>query len=475
MMTEYIRTNGIIPAVKSPFNALVIDDEPQVRTLVADVLRSDGWTVVEASTAAEGIAQLTERRWAFIICDVMLGESDGYEVLRQFNESHSDARFILMTGQGSAAGALDATATGAYDYLVKPFKVDDILQLAASAREYFKLREQHLRAAPIQAAPGYVSEIPLIGKSPKFVDCLKLVGRVAATNLPVLITGESGTGKEVVAQAIHHRSHRANAPFVAVNCGAIPVELIESELFGHARGSFTGADRERVGLWEEANGGTIFLDEITETSPLFQVKLLRALQQGEIRRVGSNRMQKIDVRVIAATNRDIEEEVKAGRFRQDLMYRLNAVTIYLPPLRERIEDIADLAVHFSRQVQSPNMTPPSFSPAALRTLKRYNWQGNVRELENAVLHAVSLSEDVIYPEHLPVRIRMFEQTATAVPDADGSGERRAGERWQTLAEMEEKYVSQVLAATDGNKQAASRILNIDRKTLTRILKRGLEE
>jgi two-component system response regulator AtoC len=458
--------------VKESLKALVIDDEPQVCTLVADILRSDGWEVEEADTAESGIGKLVAENWALIICDVMLGEGDGYEVLRQFAQLESEARFVLMTGQGSAAGALDATAIGAYDYLVKPFKVDDILNIANSVREHFKLREQYLKFQTTAPSRGYVSEIPLIGKSPKFVECLKLVGRVAATNLPVLITGESGTGKEVVAQAIHQRSNRATNPFVAVNCGAIPVELIESELFGHARGSFTGADRERMGLWEEADGGTIFLDEITETSPLFQVKLLRALQQGEIRRVGSNRTQKIDVRVIAATNRDIEEEVKEGRFRQDLMYRLNAVTIYLPPLRDRIEDIAELAQHFARQVQSSNIKPPKFSPSALKRLEKYNWRGNVRELENAVLHAVSLCDDVIYPEHLPARIQNYEQTVNGMPEAVQENSLKSPDKWLTLSEMEEKYVVQVLSATDGNKQAASRLLNIDRKTLTRILKRS---
>lgn len=462
----------ILSGVNQALKALIIDDEPQVRGLVADILRADNWEVCEAPSAETGIGMLREQNWSLIICDVMLGEGDGYSVLRQFTEHESDARFVLMTGQGSAAGALDATAIGAYDYLVKPFKIDDILTLAHSVREHFKLREQHIKSLSVPSAPGYVSEIPLIGKSPKFVECLKLVGRVAATNLPVLITGESGTGKEVVAQAIHQRSNRASNSFVAVNCGAIPVELIESELFGHARGSFTGADRERIGLWEEADEGTIFLDEITETSPLFQVKLLRALQQGEIRRVGSNRTQKMNVRVIAATNRDIEEEVKEGRFRQDLMYRLNVVTIYLPPLRERIVDISELAQHFARQVESLAIETPSFSPAALKMLERYNWQGNVRELENAVLHAVSLSDKVIYPEHLPVRIQMFEKDATMIQEIGLESSPNTNQKWLTLGEMEEKYISQVLASTDGNKQAAARLLNIDRKTLTRILKRA---
>ncbi len=209
----------------------------------------------------------------------------------------------------------------------------------------------------------------------------------------------------MIARAIHQRSRRAAGAFVPVNCGAIPVELIESELFGHARGSFTGADRERVGLWEEANDGTLFLDEITETNPLFQVKLLRALQQGEIRRVGSNQNKKLDVRVIAATNRDIEREVRENRFRQDLMYRLNAVTVELPPLRERVEDIPLLAEHFAGQIRPSDAPPVKFSSAAIEMLKKYEWQGNVRELENAILHAVSMCDDVIYPEHLPRQIR----------------------------------------------------------------------
>src|SRR4029077_1850790 len=220
------------------------------------------------------------------------------------------------------------------DYLIKPFMVDDVLHVTKFVREQNK--PQSVKGKSVEhLVEGYTSDITLIGKSPKFVNCMKMVGRVSPTDLPILISGESGTGKEVVAKAIHQRSNRKSGAFVTVNCAAIPVELIESELFGHAKGSFTGADRERAGLWEEADGGTIFLDEITETSPMFQVKLLRVLQESEIRRVGSNRTIKVNVRVIAATNRDIEIEVNEGRFRQDLMYRLNAVTIHLPPLRER--------------------------------------------------------------------------------------------------------------------------------------------
>jgi len=466
--------NDILTNVKKDLYALVIDDEPLVSDFVTQVLRSEGWNVSEARTAEQAFEMLSEQKWLLVFCDVVLGGTDGYEVLRRFSEKQSEARFVLMTGHGSAVGALDATAHGAYDYLVKPFTVDDILNITKIVGEEHQHRSKPETAKSQSSLLDYASDIPLIGKSPKFVECLKMVGRVAATNLPVLITGESGTGKEVVALAIHQRSKRAAGAFVPVNCGAIPVELIESELFGHARGSFTGADRERVGLWEEADGGTLFLDEITETSALFQVKLLRALQQGEIRRVGSNQTKKLDVRVIAATNRDIEEEVRDNRFRQDLMYRLNAITIELPPLRERVEDIPLLAEHFALQTRPTDAAPVKFSSAAMKILKKYGWQGNVRELENAVLHAVSMCDDIIYPENLPLRIRNFTDEATMPPPAADSPA-SVKRQWVTLAAMEAKYIAEVLSSTGGNKQAAARILDIDRKTLTRVVNRNESE
>ncbi len=451
--------------------ALVIDDEPQVSALVSRVLQDDGWTVSQASDAAEATQKLKEQTWSLVFCDVVLGGPDGYSVLRDFTEIQPTASFILMTGQGSAAGALEATSTGAYDYLLKPFTIDDILKISSTIKEQLRGRKQRGRTGSQQLPRGYESDLHLIGTSATFVECLKMVGRVAGTSLPVLITGESGTGKEVVARAIHQRSKRAQNRFTTVNCGAIPTELIESELFGHARGSFTGAERERIGLWEEATGGTLFLDEITETNPLFQVKLLRALQEGEIRRVGSNRTVKVDVRVIAASNSNIETEVSEGRFRQDLMYRLNAVTINLPPLRERAEDIPLLAEHFVREVDPMEPISRHFSPAAFAVMQKYDWPGNIRELENAVLHAVSLSDDIIYPEHLPSRI-MAATLAKASANEDGTRDvQEAAEDLGSLADVEQEYVARVLAHTNGNKQAASRILNIDRKTLSRIINR----
>ena len=457
--------------MKNSLSALVIDDDSQIRGFLTEVLRTDKWTVHEASNAENAFEILKEQKLMLVFCDVNLGGVDGYAVLRRFIDEQPDAKFVLMTGYESAAGALEATAIGAYDYLVKPFSVDDIFNISATVREHF---QRTAETSTANTSTGYQSTINLIGRSPAFVESMKMVGRVASTNLPVLISGESGTGKEVVARAIHERSNRTAGEFVAVNCGAIPVELIESELFGHARGSFTGASSERVGLWEEANGGTIFLDEITETAQLFQVKLLRALQQGEIRRVGSNRTLKVDVRVIAATNRNIEIEAQEGRFRQDLMYRLNAVTINLPPLRERREDIPLLAAFFAGRVLPPDSPKITFSQAALEMLQNADWQGNVRELENAVLHAVSLADQIIYPEHLPLRVQKPNSNSVQLNETITNFVNESAlnpPEWNSLAEMQAKYVRQVLEHTKGNKQAAARLLQIDRKTLARIIGR----
>jgi DNA-binding NtrC family response regulator len=300
---------------------------------------------------------------------------------------------------------------------------------------------------------------------------MKLVGRVADTNLPVLITGESGTGKEIVARAIHRRSARTEKPFVAVNCGALPAELIESELFGHVRGSFTGATVDRRGLWQEADRGTVFLDEITETTPAFQVKLLRALQEGEIRRVGSNQTQRVDVRVIAATNRDAEDEVRQGRFRQDLLYRLNAVTIHLPALRERREDIRSLAKYFVERTLGPDARPIGFSKEALWMLDNYDWPGNIRELENAIVRATALCDQIVRPEDLPERVRRSFKAIGKETNGVRTEAIDDDEVLLPLSEIERRHILRVLSRTGGNKQAAARILGIDRTTLQRKLER----
>jgi DNA-binding NtrC family response regulator len=464
--------------------ALVIDDNELVRSNVAEVLRADGWDVSEVESAERAFEMLKSDRWALVFCDVKLSDkhdAEGYAVLRRFVGEQPDAQIVLMTGHASAAGALDAVSFGAYDYLSKPFENEQVLDIARSVRRGIEKRERPGTTGELPPTPVYVSDINLVGASAAFVEVMKLVGRVASTSLPVLITGESGTGKEVVARAIHQRSSRAEMPFVAVNCGAVPAELIESELFGHVKGSFTGAHADRRGLLQEADGGTILLDEITETTPAFQVKLLRALQEGEIRRVGSNHTSKVDVRVIAASNRDVERETSEGRFRQDLFYRLNAVTIYLPPLRERREDIIQLARHFAARAQPPDCPPISFSRAALQALTAYDWPGNIRELENAVIRAVALCDQVVRPEDLPERVRDALAAAEAHGQAGVEGQEEEegvrpagsarGEEMLTLSELEGRHVARVLAHVGGNKQAAARVLGIDRTTLQRMIKR----
>ncbi|HYY58140.1 MAG TPA: sigma-54 dependent transcriptional regulator [Pyrinomonadaceae bacterium] len=448
--------------------ALVIDDEPGVRRFVAEALREEGWEVCEAETAEHAFDLLGEQQWSLVFCDVLLGGADGYAVLRRFAEEQPRAQVVLMTGRGSAAGALGATAGGAYDYLLKPFGVEQVCALSSSVRQRIERLARPASDADKSSVPAYASDITLVGRSPAFVEVMKLVGRVAPTNLPVLITGESGTGKEVVADAIHRHSARANQSFVAVNCGALPAELIESELFGHVRGSFTGAERDRGGLFEEAAGGTIFLDEITETPPAFQVKLLRALQKGEVRRVGSNQVIRVNARVIAASNRDVEEEVRQGRFRQDLLYRLNAMTIHLPPLRERREDILPLARHFAAALRAPGDPPVSFTRKAIYLLETYPWPGNIRELENVMARAATLCDHAVRPEDLPALIQQYSAADSPQQRTTASG---SNEEWPSLSEMEGRYVARVLAHTGGNKQAASRLLSVDPKTLDRMIKR----
>lgn len=449
--------------------ALVIDDDSQVRGFVSHVLQDDGWQVSEAASAEVAFEMLREQEWSTVFCDVVLGGADGFSVLKRFKDELPKTKVVLMTGHGSAAGALDATAFGAYDYLLKPFSHEALQALSAALAQQIT-QTTHRGRGSKRSAGFYESDIDLVGRSEVFIGVMKQVGRVAGTNLPVLLTGESGTGKEVVASALHQRSKRAKKPFVAVNCGAIPSELIESELFGHMRGSFTGAERDRRGLWEEADGGTVFLDEITETTPAFQVKLLRALQEGEIRRVGSNQTQKVDVRVIAASNRDVEEEVKAGRFREDLFYRLNAVSIVLPPLRDRREDILPLTKCFAER-GSPKNSSAVFSREALALFEVYPWPGNIRELENAVVRAAAMCEGAIRPADLPERIRNYSHPLAEINDHVTGAETEVPEDWVPLAQIEGRYVARVLEHTNGNKQAAARLLAVDRKTLDRMIKR----
>jgi two-component system, NtrC family, response regulator AtoC len=454
--------------------ALVVDDDPQLRKFVGEVLRGEAWEVTEADSAEQAFELLSKREWSVVFCDVILGGADGFSVLKRFKEELPRTKVVLMTGHGTASGALDATSFGAYDYLLKPFGLEELQLLSQALHEQLSSRPSRRSRVAHGSFPHQV-DVGVLGRSEAFIKVMKQVGRVAATNLPVLLSGESGTGKEVVASLLHSRSSRAGGPFVAVNCGAISAELIESELFGHIKGSFTGAERDRRGLWEEADKGTVFLDEITETTPAFQVKLLRALQEGEIRRVGSNHTQRVDVRVVAASNRNVEDEVEAGRFRKDLFYRLNAVSIVLPPLRERKEDILLLARSFAERVYSLS-AEVKFSLGALELLERYTWPGNIRELENAVVRATAICDGVIHVKDLPERVQKFKTPSENSTETDGAVEASelpplvVGD-WLSLSIIEGRYVEKVLAHTGGNKQAAARLLDVDRKTLDRMIKR----
>jgi two-component system response regulator AtoC len=452
--------------------ALVIDDEPDISRLIAEVLRQEGWDVTEAASAEEAYKLLPTETWGAVFSDVVLGGDDGFSVLRRFKQEIPATPVVLITGHASALGALDATSCGAYDYLLKPFEMEKLQALAQALKEQvLNYRPRQVRS-PV-ATTKYQPDLRLLGRSEAFIEVMKNIGRIASTNLPVLLIGESGTGKEVIAASLHSRSPRREHPFVAVNCGAISADLIESELFGHVKGSFPGADSDRPGLWEAADQGPIFLDEITETTSAFQVKALRALQQGEIRQVGSNETRKVDVRVIAASNRNVEDEVAEGRFRQDLFYRLNPASIRLPPLRERREDILLLAKSFAERVYS--LSPPvKFSQEVLQLLEQYSWPGNIRELENAVVMATAVCDGTIRVKDLPKPLQTYaasREENRMKNQGDGSSLEDTPEEHLPLSVVEGRHVARVLAYTGGNKQAAARLLNVDRKTLDRMIKR----
>lgn len=449
--------------------ALVIDDEAPVRSFVGEVLQGEGWEVTEAESAEQAFDLLRERDWSAVFCDVVLGGADGFSVLRLFQEEMPHTRVVMMTSQGTAAGAVDATAFGAYEYLLKPFGDDAVRSLSrAIAEDLISAPHGRLISHKVTASLSDL-DINLVSRSEAFIEVMKQVGRVATMNLPVLLIGESGTGKEFVAATLHRRSRRADKAFVAVNCGAIPAESIEAELFGNA--SLAGTDGDSRGLWEQADGGTIFLDEINKTTPAFQVKLLRVLQEGGIRRVGSNQTVSVNVRVIAASILDVEGEIESGKFRQDLLYRLNAVSIVLPPLRERREDILPLAHSFAERAYA--LSPPvTFSEEALELLQKYPWPGNIRELENAVVRAVALCEGRVRRQDLPERIRDYQREDRVGTSKEAkTTQPELEEELPSLAEMERRHVARVLAHTKGNKQAAARLLNVDRKTLDRMIKR----
>jgi two-component system response regulator AtoC len=440
---------------------LVVDDDPVTIDLLREVLSKEGYEVSTALSGEEAIAQGTDHFFDLIITDVRMGEKNGVEVLRFFRKSAPDTTVIMITAFGSIETAIEAIREGAYDYISKPFKLDEIKLTVRRALEQRRL---------VQENKHYRQELldkyqfkNVIGRTPQMFQVYKTIAKVADTKSTVLLCGERGTGKELIARSIHYNSRRNNRAFIPVDCASLVETLIESELFGHVRGAFTGASSAKRGLFEEAEGGTLFLDEVGNLNLTLQSKLLRFLQEHEIKRVGGTESIKVDIRIIAATNQPLEPLVKSGKFREDLFDRLNVVTITLPPLRERTEDIPFLASHFLQKFSEENHKNIShLSPEALEMLIRYSWPGNVRELEHTIERAVIFSiHPMILPEDLPKKIS--EKT--------GGSEILIPEKPLSLRELEKRYVLKVLQETGGNKKKASEILGIDRVTLYRILER----
>lgn len=440
---------------------LIVDDDTRNREMLAEALRQANFQVELAASGEEAIDNAGNREYDAVFSDIKMAAVSGMEVLETFRTTAPETPVVLMTAFGSVETAIQAMKQGAFDYITKPVNLDELVLVARRAVEHCRLVRDHRHLQHVfSERPRAASTI---GQSRKMVEVFKVVGKVARSRTAVLIHGESGTGKELIARAIHDNSPRAAHPFVAVNCSAIPDSLLESELFGHVKGSFTGAHAFRRGLLEESSGGTFFLDEVGDLSPAGQAKLLRALQEGEIRRVGSNEAIPVDLRVIAASRRSLHQLVNTGRFREDLFYRLNTVTITLPPLRERTEDIPLLAEFFlARHSTEKQPATASLSPSAIQALLRYPWPGNVRELEHVIERAVALaSHTVLSVDDLPVEIRNTGGSFTDQMDSLPG----------TLSALQREHVLKVLESTRGNKEQAARLLGISRRTLYRFLDR----
>lgn len=447
---------------------LVVDDDPDTRHLLSEVLEGEGYRVVAASGAEEALAAGKEAPFEVILSDIRLGpDLSGLDVLRAFKSIQPDSEVILITAFGSMETAIEAVKAGAFDYLSKPFKIDDVLNRVRRALESRKLVRETRSQAPPPGLPAPVSS--LVGRSPSMLEVYKKIGMVADSRATVLITGESGTGKELVARAIHTNGPRAQQRFLAVNCGAFTESLLESELFGHVRGSFTGASVNKVGIFEDANGGTVFLDEVSEMSAALQVKLLRTLEAQEVRPVGSNQSVRVDVRMIAASNQNLADLVMDGTFREDLYYRLRVIEIDLPPLRERAEDIPLLVEHFLQKLTAESGRTLTLSIEALSALVVYAWPGNVRELLNTLESAAALNRSgVITLQDLPPKLSPRSEHARAADLLFAE--------LPSLEELGRRYLQYVLKVTGNNKSQAADILGISRNTIYRMThRRPLED
>jgi DNA-binding NtrC family response regulator len=450
---------------------LVVEDKESMAQMLKDTLESEGYEVISAKTGTEGLKYLRESGIDLVLTDLKLPEKDGIEILRTSKEENQLTPVIVMTAFGSVETAVQAMKEGAFDFITKPFDIDHLLMLIKRA-----LETQRVFTENILLREEFASKLGLpkiVGKSAGITEVAQLVQKVALTKTTVLLLGESGTGKELFARAIHNLSHRRDYPFVPINCAAIPKNLLESELFGHEKGSFTGADAKKLGKFELADRGTIFLDEVGDMDHELQSKLLRAIQESEIERIGGVKTVKVDVRIVAASNRDLEKAVEDRDFREDLYYRLNVFPIQIPPLRERREDIPLLVEYFiSRYCLELKTTQKDISKDALNILMNYRWKGNVRELENTLERAIILCDgDMITPEHIVLNQR-------PVPDS--------AEQWQlegpledvakrALRIVETRRIGEALRKTKGNKSKAAEILRVSYKTLlTKIKEYGIE-
>ncbi len=433
---------------------LIVDDAAATLEVLQRTLTAAGYQVFTAPNVAGALEILENTTLELVITDLKMPKVSGLDLVRHVRENLKDTEVVMITGYPSIEGAVNAIKTGAEDFLAKPFTSEELLATVQRALDKLKARRSgHMTAENVVAVhKGF------IGNSKVMHEVFVAISKAASTSATVLITGESGTGKELTARAIHYGSTRSSAPFVPVNCGSIPESLLESELFGHVKGAFTGATESRAGFFHAADGGTIFLDEVSDMSLAMQVKLLRVLQDKEVCMVGSNRARKVDVRILAATNKSLHELVKKESFREDLFYRLNVITIFMPPLRERGNDILILARHFAANFAVELGKPvPRFSDKALQNLRNFDWPGNVRELENVIQRLVVMTDgDLIDVPDLPCLMRFSALRKTGFT--------------RNLAEVEAEYISNVLESVDGNKTHAADILGIDRKTLRQKLK-----
>jgi len=451
---------------------LIIDDEENMRHVLSVLAEGAGYITTTAADGQLALGILAEEEFDFILCDVKMPNMDGMEFLKAAEELKSAATVIMMSAYGTVDLALEAMKRGAYDFISKPFKSDEVLLALKKAEERESLRRENYKLRnQIEKLGGEIKFASMIGESQAMQQVFNLASKVARYSTTVLITGESGTGKELIARGIHFAGPRADKPLVPVNCGGIPETLLESELFGHVKGAFTGADRNHKGLFEEASGGTIFLDEIGELPVALQVKILRVLQENEIRPVGSTETRTVDTRVIAATSRDLEDDSRQGTFREDLYYRLNVMPIHLPPLRDHPEDIPPLTRRFvSRFNEKLGTAVEGISPAAMASLIAKNWPGNIRELENAIERAMVLAENnLLAPEDFPEELSARYDSEEGLESSDGLSLKKAKKVW------EKRLIDRALKATGGNRSRAAELLEISFPSLLNKIKEyGIE-